>query len=431
MNATRMGEAMISFRYYEFIKLVLLFYSRQLPAQSRNGMPHGDDFSLACETCHSTSDWSVNFGEISFKHEDTGYPLSGRHQEANCRSCHVSLEFQRIGTACLDCHQDVHQAELGSRCEDCHTPQSWENRREMFEAHYKANFPLTGRHALLDCQTCHQSQQPGQFAGTPAECKSCHLDNFLQTINPTHSQAGFNLDCANCHTSSNWQESIFDHGAFSGFPLKGRHKKTDCQSCHINNQLTGLPTECVSCHEADYQAATDPGHQLAGFDTNCQNCHNASAFDPSTWAHDQQTGFELTGAHLSINCSACHTAGFSGTATQCISCHEADYNSATNPNHISGSFPEDCTQCHSAKAWKPATFEHDKSYFPIYSGAHRGEWNNCADCHVSPSDYSQFECINCHEHRESKMNEEHRNRDNYVYNSQACYNCHPRGKGDD
>jgi hypothetical protein len=82
-------------------------------------------------------------------------------------------------------------------------------------------------------------------------------------------------------------------------------------------------------------------------------------------------------------------------------------------------------------AWRPASFDHDGRFFPIYSGKHRGKWQSCADCHVSSGNYKVFECIRCHEHSDRrKVDEKHKKVSGYQYSSPACYRCHPRGTGD-
>lgn len=79
-------------------------------------------------------------------------------------------------------------------------------------------------------------------------------------------------------------------------------------------------------------------------------------------------------------------------------------------------------------SWRPASFrQHDALYFPIFQGAHAGAWAQCADCHPTANDYKIFTCLNCHEHRQDKMDSEHREVGGYIYDSQACYTCHPRG----
>jgi hypothetical protein len=83
--------------------------------------------------------------------------------------------------------------------------------------------------------------------------------------------------------------------------------------------------------------------------------------------------------------------------------------------------------CHTTNGWSPSTFNHDQQYFPIFSGKHRNKWANCSICHTNPNNFAVFSCITCHEHNKTKMDNEHRNVSGYVYNSQACYNCHPNG----
>ena len=114
--------------------------------------------------------------------------------------------------------------------------------------------------------------------------------------------------------------------------------------------------------------------------------------------------------------------------TDCYSCHDDDYNSTNDPNHVAAGFPTDCESCHNTVNWDDADFNHDGEWFPIYSGSHRNEWSSCSECHTNSSNYSVFSCITCHEHNQSEMNSEHDEVPNYQYNSEACYSCHPRGE---
>jgi hypothetical protein len=76
--------------------------------------------------------------------------------------------------------------------------------------------------------------------------------------------------------------------------------------------------------------------------------------------------------------------------------------------------------------------QHDALYFPIYSGEHRNEWdNNCQSCHITPGNFTSFSCIDCHEHNQPEMNDEHDDVSGYIYQSEACYSCHPNGSEDD
>ena len=57
----------------------------------------------------------------------------------------------------------------------------------------------------------------------------------------------------------------------------------------------------------------------------------------------------------------------------------------------------------------------------------RGDHNvDCNACHVGGNTAS-FNCLVCHDHSKSRMDDKHKERDGYSYNSNACYQCHPRG----
>ena len=165
-----------------------------------------------------------------------------------------------------------------------------------------------------------------------------------------------------------------------------------------------------------------------GFPTTCQSCHSTNAWRPATVDHSR-TRFPLTGAHTGVACASCHVGGrYTGTPTACNSCHQADYSRTTNPNHQAAGFPITCESCHTTSAWRPASWDHDGRYFPIYSGKHRGKWSTCSDCHVSAGNYKAFECILCHEHsNRTEVDSKHRGVSGYAYQSAACYRCHPRG----
>ena len=104
-----------------------------------------------------------------------------------------------------------------------------------------------------------------------------------------------------------------------------------------------------------------------------------------------------------------------------------DYNTATNPDHLSAGFPTTCEDCHTEDAWVPSTFDHDNMYFPIYSGKHDGEWTECIDCHTIPGNFSLFSCIDCHDDQ-LQLEDDHSGVSGYEYTSSACFACHPNGE---
>ena len=124
-----------------------------------------------------------------------------------------------------------------------------------------------------------------------------------------------------------------------------------------------------------------------------------------------------------MSCQQCHVNGvYNGLPATCVACHQSDYNTTTNPNHQAAGFPTDCVSCHSTTQWQGATFNHDGQYFRIYSGHHKGRWSTCAECHTNPAAYSEFTCLTCH--GKSQMDNEHKGKSGYSYQSTACYGCH-------
>ncbi len=116
----------------------------------------------------------------------------------------------------------------------------------------------------------------------------------------------------------------------------------ECLSCHGGGVYNGLPTACASCHQADYDATTDPDHDAAGFPVSCQTCHNTTQWDGAIFDH-AQTDFPLTGSHIAQECLSCHGGGvYNGLPTACASCHQDDYDGTTDPDHDAAGFPLTC-----------------------------------------------------------------------------------------
>jgi hypothetical protein len=389
--------------------------------------PHGKRLKIECDVCHSGDGWKVDLTKMKFDHNITRFKLSGQHQLIDCKRCHTSLELSRGGMECRTCHTDMHNGTVGWDCARCHSTNSWiiQNITQM---HQLSRFPLVGQHAVADCYSCHKSGSLLQFEPLGVECYDCHKNEYLATTSPNHQSAGYSTNCLECHTMNapDWLESSINHNFF---PLTGGHA-ISCVQCHVNGSFGPLPTDCNSCHSADYDATTNPPHAASQIPRNCETCHNINAWSPATFDHSK-SNFPLTGAHINVACSQCHNSGYTGTPTACNACHMAQYNATTDPAHVAAQFPTTCETCHNTTAWTPSTFNHDGPYFPIYSGSHRGTWTLCSQCHPSSSNYAQFTCLSCHAHDQSPMNNAHREVSGYSYNSAACYSCHPRGRGGD
>ena len=384
-------------------------------------------FPTDCASCHTTGQWLG----ATFNHNATAFPLSGAHQATACTDCHVNGVFKGTPTACVSCHQpdfnnstNPHHVPAGfsTTCTSCHTTNpGWKGTYN----HNQTSFPLTGAHMAATCSDCHADRV---YNGKPTTCVSCHQTDYNNTTNPKHSTAGFPTDCVACHNTAQWLGATFNHNA-TAFPLSGAHLAVACTDCHVNGVFKGTPTACVSCHQTDFNNSTNPHHVPAGFSTTCTSCHTTNpGWKPAPYNHSQ-TSFPLTGAHVTATCLDCHADRvYNGKPTTCVSCHLTDYNNTTNPRHSTAGFPTDCASCHTTSQWLGATFNHDGQFFPIYSGKHKGKWSTCADCHVTPTNYQNFECILCHEHSsKTKVDGDHRQVSGYQYKSTSCYACHPRG----
>lgn len=538
---------------------------------------HGKNFKTDCKICHQTNDWKIANNQTNFNHDTTNFKLTGSHLKTSCKNCHQSLIFNEAKTSCNSCHIDIHNMTVGNDCSRCHTSQNW-LVNNINELHEQNGFQLVGAHSATVCIDCHKNETNQKWERIGNECSSCHLKKFNETQNPNHIQSAFSTNCIDCHDpfSTTWGDGRFHYF----FKLVDVHNITDCKKCHINDNYKSTSSECISCHEVDFNNTNNPKHSAAGFGTNCSTCHSTkNGWVPSTWGggnshnffplteghqindcikcHDPNdyssaksvcischqtdynnttnpkhsspsfgnncnechstkpgwkpainnfhTTFPLTGSHsisdcskchdindyskISVECVSCHQADYNNAAnpkhttpafstnctlchstspgwkpvsgnfhnmfslteshnitdclkchdpndyskasSECVSCHQTDYNNTTNPVHSSSGFGTNCSICHTTKPdWKPATMlNHDAIFFPIYSGEHNGEWTSCVSCHLTPSDYSQFSCINCHEHNNSSsLAKDHKDVSNYVYQSSACYSCHPKGK---
>jgi hypothetical protein len=318
--------------------------------------PH-KQLKRSCEKCHVAS----SFNTIRFDHGETGYPLSELHSRANCLDCHNIEDFSRVEATCVTCHQDIHRSRLGTNCERCHSQEGW----SVFDAeniHENTNFPIQGRHLLLDCAVCHPGMPTADFRRAWTGCYDCHRPDYESAPVLDHRAAGFSVLCQECHEMTGWSPALFpDHDAW--FPIfSGTHNNTwnNCSECHVvpgNFRVF----ECIQCHE-----------------------HNQT---------------DMNAEHQGIS-------GYAYNSPACYSCH---------PTGEAGDFTE-----------------HDNLFFPIFSGTHAGDWNNCADCHTNPSSRTEFSCIDCHDHSKTLMDNVHVGEvGEYRYTTEGCYDCHPNGRAED
>ncbi|MCX6078397.1 MAG: hypothetical protein NTW32_02585 [Chloroflexi bacterium] len=326
---------------------------------------HNGSFGQNCGVCHSSEAWKP----AAFDHNLAAFKLSGSHTTVLCEKCHINNVFKGTPSNCFACHQknDQHNGSLGQNCGVCHSTSAW--KPAAFD-HNLATFKLVGAHLSVICEKCHVNNV---FKGTPSDCFACHQKDDRHN-------GSLGQNCATCHSSQAWKPATFDHN-ISFFKLTGAHISAACARCHVNNVFKGTPSTCYACHQ-------NVDHHNGQFGQNCGVCHATTAWKPAAFDHNLST-FKLTGAHVSATCARCHVNNiYKGTPSNCFACHQSD-------DRHNGSLGQNCATCHSTSAWKPATFDHNLSFFKL-TGAHISA--TCARCHVNNTfKGTPSNCFACHQ----------------------------------
>lgn len=130
---------------------------------------HGGKYGTDCAACHQPTSWD----DVTFDHNKSNFPLTGRHSGLACEKCHLNAQFAGLSTACANCHADpaFHIGMFSFDCTQCHTTNDW-------SARYNGSHPGIadegGRgvnHGGAACRDCHT-----QTLRT-ATCLSCHDSN--------------------------------------------------------------------------------------------------------------------------------------------------------------------------------------------------------------------------------------------------------------
>ena len=303
------------------------FHSRN-PEVARFGCKH-------CHAEHVGRDADITgLNRKTFDHNLTEFALTGGHIKVACDGCHKpAVKFRAAPSTCIGCHRkdDVHKTSLGEDCAACHGVDTWKN--SSFDHDRDTKYPLTGRHAKVRCEGCHQGEP--KIHPTPTECSVCHggaKDPHKGSLGPL---------CAACHDTTNWKRIIFDHDQ-SAFPLIGKHAGVKCADCHKTPDFKATPIACAACHD-------DKAHQ-GRLGPDCASCHNAVSWKAVRFDHARDARYALEGAHAITRCESCHAERNPVSLrlpADCLSCHKAE-----DVHH--GAFGADCGQCHNADNWKKA-----------------------------------------------------------------------------
>ena len=290
---------------------------------------HGRRYGTKCHTCHTENEWK----KTKFDHaRDANYKLTGKHLTAKCDSCHTGYLYkQKLSTVCFNCHRndDEHKGKNGKKCNECHNTRGWGT--SQFDHNKGTDFPLTGKHKTVLCDSCHRGAVDKKL---PKDCYSCH-----KYSDPHSGKLGGN--CAQCHNTYGWNKKIFFDHDISRFPLIGIHAVTACEECHLTQDYKGTDMQCFTCHESRDEHKGRLGQ-------NCGYCHNPNSWKTWLFDHNKQTDFKLDGAHADIECYSCHRTRMvklSQSIENCSNCHSGD-------DIHEGGFGQYCDRCHNTRSFR-------------------------------------------------------------------------------
>lgn len=222
---------------------------------------HEATLGTQCGDCHTEKNWKTTTGR--FDHDRTQFKLRNAHAlpAVKCSACHQSLSsFRKTPLDCYSCHKkdDKHEGQQGTKCEQCHTDKSW--KVANFD-HARTRFPLTGKHLVATCKSCHTTPR---YKDAKSDCYSCHRKEDKH-------QLRLGVQCESCHSTRDWVSWTFDHNQRSAYKLDGAHAKVACEACHTQpaprgKHIASLGASCISCHRRD-----DP-HD-GNFGMRCEQCH--------------------------------------------------------------------------------------------------------------------------------------------------------------
>src|ERR1700690_1853298 len=231
--------------------------------------------------------------------------------------------------------------------------------RAQFD-HGLTDFELKGAHASLDCDACHK--QKVAYRKVLTTCAGCHKADDVH-------RGQFTQSCADCHGSTSWAGGKFDHDKIE-FKLTGAHAVRTCNACHVGGRYKSIPKSCVGCTAPD-----DVHRGSRGED--CAKCHTTKEWKTAKYDHLKETGYALRGAHVDIDCLACHRGGNykEKIPKDCEGCHRADDAHAAR-------FGAKCEDCHGVDRWHPVEYDHAARHKFALAGAHAKL--DCHSCHAGP-----------------------------------------------
>lgn len=270
---------------------------------------HENKFGNDCRKCHNEFSFTQVKTISGFDHNQTNFPLKGKHQSVTCKACHkTSLTKALKHNACTDCHSDYHKQQfvkngVAPDCVACHSVNGFTPSLFTIEKHKQTNFPLDGAHLATPCLFCHKTEKEWNFANMGQTCVACHENIHKDAMSEKFIAEN---SCKSCHSTSLWSEIRFDHNE-TRFKLEGKHEKINCRNCHFSEQnettaqqFTNLSTSCEACHQDVHFKQFEVNKS-----TECLRCHTPQSWEPVKFNHNIAR-FRLDGEHTGLDCVKCH-----------------------------------------------------------------------------------------------------------------------------
>jgi hypothetical protein len=310
---------------------------------------------------------------IPFDHLSTGFELDGIHRDLPCEACHLNAVFKGTPRNCGVCHVEgstfnatpktpTHVSSTNN-CVACH---------DTFAFRPYIHFDHT--EVMGSCVSCHNGTiAQGEGPTHPATSQACDACHTVLSWNPPktvdHTQiplavAGFciichngvqaagkptghiatNLECGDCHLTTNWLGATFDHTGIT----------SNCVGCHNGTKAVGkqgnhMPTTnvCENCHTTGIGTAT-PSWTPSAFDhaqmtvTTCQTCHGGSIKISTGFVSGQPTN-HVPPIPSIIDCGICHGNNPAAETWTVLAASIATLHTGLNVAN--------CLQCHAGQTY--------------------------------------------------------------------------------
>ena len=379
-----------------------------------------------CATCHAYGLSFANMAAPTLKQPPSGAtghipsnPPNGTTLNVACELCHSPTNFTTFSGTIMR-----HAYVTSMKCMSCHEiGMQWKtNTGKRLWVRDSAN-----HYKGQDCggSGCHSSKdkralRPGAaLAAGGAQTRATSATGGALALAPSigafnHSRVT-GTDCASCHNGAGASGKPADHIAVSN----------SCSSCH--NTLAWLPVvrvdhiqvrgSCASCHNGKTARARSTNHIASS--SSCETCHTTNAWTPARFDHVGVAAHTCKTCHDGVH-AAGRPTNHVPTAAQCDTCHgtlgwkpaKVDHTTLTascatcHNNNMALGIPTvhmttrlDCATCHSYPDWTLVRYRHTSTAYP---GDHKAA-PACVACHVSNTDQIPWSspanagsCAGCH-----------------------------------